>query len=121
MAGLLLSPVPQELAQAFIIGDLSFRGIEPTQVEVFEFVKEFLVRLQLWVDGDESLFERWDEILLMVWGRYLGRLMSLEVSMADVVKFTTDDNGIVDALNSAANEHGLAQPCSLCDCHSHRN
>src|SRR5271168_3722684 len=116
MTGLLLYPVPQELAQELITGDFSFRGLDPTEAEVFEFVKEFLIRLQLWVDGDESLSKRWDLCLQMIGMRYSGRALNLGVSMADVVKFTTDDNGIVDALNSAIDVgHGLAQPCSLCD------
>jgi hypothetical protein len=113
MAGLLLYPPPQQLAEAFIIDDFSFRYIKPSQAEVFAFVKEFLTRLQLFY-GDESILENWKFCLQMAGIRYMGRAMRLGVSTADVVKFTTDDNGIVDALNSAANGHSLGQPCSLC-------
>jgi hypothetical protein len=119
MAGLLLYPVPQELAQALVIGDFNFSSLEPTQAEVFEYVKDFMVRLQLFY-GDESIFENWNYCLLMIGTRYLGRTTSLGVSMADVIKFTTDDNGIVDALNSATEGHDLAQPCSLCHGRSHQ-
>jgi hypothetical protein len=123
MAGFLLHPVPQELAQVFLTEDFSYP--EPIQAEAFEFVKESLIRLQSFSGaqlffGDESIFRNWNYSLQVVGMYYRNRATILGVSVADLVKFTTDGNGIVDALTSAANGHDLAQPCSLCNCHSHQ-